>query len=259
MKRLLLAIFVYAFAVGPLGCRKSEDEPVIEHEPASFFDEEGLFEGALDLSEESGPVDCAGATEEEQADPTHPRQLRGLVLAPDGRLASRREPLWQRFIPTAHAAPLDGELPVSEIDVILTYVDERGEPIGEVLRETVTDAFGQWCIQMPESAEFGPTLMLIASADKYRLRRPVLHRNDLDIYSQPEALLRLLVEEGFLITDLGVDSYINLDVMAQSAVDLLQPVSVRPGAGLESLLARLEYTLRKDRRLMAAFERIRPN
>lgn len=259
IKRSLLIISLFALVTCSVACRKGEEEPTTPSEEIeSFFDEAELFEGAVDLSEEGGPVDCAGATEEEQADPDHPRQLRGQVLAPDGRLAVFRESFWQRLIPTAHGAPLDGELPVGDIPVVLTYVDERGEPEGDILMETTTNSFGQWCIQMPDSAEFGSALMLMASADEHRLRRPVLHRDDLDIYSQPEALIRLLVEEGLLITDLSVESYINLDVMAQTAADLFNPVSVRSGAGVESLLARLDHHLREDQRLMAAIERVRP-
>lgn len=259
MRRSLPILLAIVLATGVVACRKDDDEREAfeESEPGSFFDEEGLFEGAIDLSEEGGPVDCAGASEEEQADPDHPRQIRGLVLAPDGRLAAVRKSLWQRLIPTAYAAPLDGELPVSDVPIVLTYVDERGEAAGKPLMETRSDSFGQWCIQLPDSAEFGPTLMLMASTDDHRFRRPVLHRNDLDIYSQPEALLRLLVEEGLLITELSVDSYINLDVMAQTAVDLFKPVRVRSGAGVDSLLARLEHGMRRDERLMAAIERVR--
>ena len=243
-----------------VSCDSGSQEPaelvVDDEEGTVFFDQDRLLEGAIDLSDEAAQVDCVGATEEEKALPFHPRRLMGQVLAPDGRMAKFDERWWQRLIPTAHAAPLEGELPVAEIAVRLTNVDERGEPVDDGLRETTTNIFGQWCIHLPEDVEFGPTLMVIAESDEYRLRRPVLHQNDVDIYSQPEALVQLVIEEGLLLTRLDVDTYLNLDVMAQTAVDLLQPVTVRSGAGLDSLLARLDTTMRDDPRLMAAVERV---
>ncbi|RAL20496.1 hypothetical protein DL240_16995 [Lujinxingia litoralis] len=230
--------------------------PEGEGEGGGFaFDESLLLEGAESLSEQVPPASCVGATEEEARVEGHPSILRGVVLAPQGQLA-RRSNLLEYLIPTAHAAPLEGELPVDGAEVALYRVDGRGEPAGEALVRTTTDRAGQWCVRMPDDAEFGPQLMLIATAGERRLRRPVLHRADLDLYSQPEALLRLIVEEGLSLNQLTIATYLNLDVMAQSAVDLIAPVSVEGAHGVESLLARLQQTMAEDPRLSQALERL---
>jgi len=226
-------------------CEPDPDNGPSEEPEGVFFDEDLLFEGATDLATEE--LACVGESD---------RMLRGMVLAPDGRMALRSPTLLDRLMPTAHAAPLEGELPVAGVVVSLTTVDERGEPAGDPLVETETNAAGLWCVAMPDDVEFGPATMLIARHGEHRLRRPVLHGDDLDIYSQPEALVRLLVEEGLLVTEIDVDSYLNLDVMAQTAVDLLRPQTPRPGAGLDSLLDRLQRAMSEDARLMAAIERL---
>lgn len=228
--------------------------PEGEGEGGGFaFDEGRLLEGAESLSAQAPPAECVGATPEEANAESHPRILRGLVLAPQGKLA-RRPNLLEHLLPHAHAAPLEGELPVADTRVALYMGDERGEPTGEPLTETVSDRAGQWCVRLPDETSFGPRLLLMASNGERRLRRPVLHAADLDLYSQPEALLRLIIEEGLTLDSLSIATYLNLDVMAQSAVDLLQPVQVEGTSGLESLLARLQKTMSEDPRLSEALE-----
>ncbi|TXC69473.1 hypothetical protein FRC91_17940 [Bradymonadales bacterium TMQ1] len=219
------------------------------------FDEELLLEGAESLSAQAPPAECVGATEEEARAESHPRMLRGLVLAPQGKFA-RGPHLLELLIPSAHAAALEGELPVANARVALYEGDARGEPVGEPLIETVSDRAGQWCVRLPDGVAFGPQLLLIASAGDHRLRRPVLHAADLDLYSQPEALMRLLIEEGLTLDAISTASYLNLDVMAQSAVDLIEPVRVEGTSGLESLLARLHKTMSEDARLKEAIGRL---
>lgn len=265
----LLRVALLGFLLLPLSCESdSLPQEEAELEEGDFFDSQRLLDGAVDLGDEAARVTCVGATEEEQSQTFHPRILRGVVLAPASALAmvpdySRSSPsetpslLERFFISKAHAAPLEGESLVMEQRVFLTRVDETGEPVGEVLLETKTTVLGEFCFRLPDDLEYGPTLMVIAESETHRLRRPLLHQNDIDIYSQPEALVRLLVEEGFLLTDLDVDTYLNLDVMAQTAVDLLNPVTVDTNAGLDSLLARLDRRMREDERLMEALERVR--
>ncbi|TXD36649.1 hypothetical protein FRC98_12530 [Lujinxingia vulgaris] len=229
-----------------------EDE---EGQGGFAFDEDLLLEGAESLSDQAPPAECVGATAEEASAESHPRILRGLVLAPQGKLAHRTD-LLELLIPSAHAAPLEGELPVADARVALYEGDARGEPAGEPLIETISDRAGQWCVRLPDGVAFGPQLLLVASAGEHRLRRPVLHANDLDLYSQPEALLRLLIEEGLTLDALSTPTYLNLDVMAQSAVDLIEPVQVEGTSGLESLLARLHKTMAEDARLKEAIARL---
>lgn len=225
-------------------------------EAGDFFDAERLMQGAEDIGGEDERVSCVGAREEEAENLFHPRMIRGVVLAPSGQWAMNSKTWWDWVVPTAHAAPLEGELPVADVVIRLMRVDAIGEPVGEAILSTEATVWGEFCFRLPDELEYGPTLMLIAEGGERRLRRPVLHQNDVDIYSQPEALVRLLVEEGFELTSLDVDTYLNLDVMAQTAVDLLNPVELRSEAGLESLLARLDRTMREDERLMRALERL---
>ena len=214
-----------------------------------FFDEELLLEGAMDLAEDAD-LPCPGATDEERADPYHPKVLRGLVLAPGGQLALRRPsffPDW--LVPQAAAAPLEGERPVAGVPVELRHE-------GASLLTTTTTASGRWCLRIPEGIEPGPGLMLVARSGEVELRRLLFHTGDADLHALPEAIVRILDAQAIDTAAIPNTTFLNLEVLAQTADDLLEPVDLSDAGDLEQAVARLEEVLLRDERLGAMLARL---
>lgn len=196
---------------------------------------------------------CAGASADEAARPYHLRIVRGRVLAPSGELAMR-SPFGDWLVPSAHAAPLEGEQPVPEASVELYRVGSAGEQEGEVLRQATTDARGEWCMKLPDGVDLGPTLMLSASSDGTRLRRSLVSPVATDVYSTTEALTRLLQERDVDFTKMPKETYLNIESIADTAVDLLDPVELEPGDNVASVVDKLGESLAKDDRLANKFD-----
>ncbi|QDG51838.1 hypothetical protein FIV42_14125 [Persicimonas caeni] len=191
---------------------------------------------------------CPGATAEEAAQQYHPRILRGRVLAPGGQLAMR-SPFGDWLVGSAHAAPLEGEQTVPEATVALYRVGPDGQKRGEVLRRATTDIQGEWCMKLPDGVDFGPDVMLAASADDTRLRRSLVSPVATDIYSTTEALTRLLQEREVDFTKMPKETYLNIESIADTTVDLLQPVQLAPDDNVASTVDKIGEALAKDERL----------
>ncbi len=239
--------FVIAIFATLLACQSEDPQREAPDELQAEVDTEAA------TSPGDGEVDCPGLDVD---DPLtgRARLVRGQVFAPQGRLADVWQPWWSPPVQFAHAEPGQGEEIVAGARVWLTEADDRGEPDGEILRETTTNDSGRWCLHVPEDIRFGPALLVIAEGDEERLRRPVLQPTTVDIYARPEALLRLLIEEGHHLTELDTATYIHLDVSAQSVVDQSSELVPRPGAGLASYLDRLKETMGDDRALRQAID-----
>lgn len=192
--------------------------------------------------------ECPGATAEEAALDYHPRILRGEVSAPPGAMSSRG---WLDgwFVETAHAAPLEEEQSVRGATVELYRVDADGDRTGEPLREATTDGSGEYCMKLPEGVDPSSTLMAEARFDDARMRRVVVSQFATDIYSTSEALLRLLRDHNVDFTELPTETYFNLESMAATAVDLLDPIELDPADGVDEAVAQILKVLEEDERI----------
>jgi hypothetical protein len=207
----------------------------------------------------AGAEQCPGATPAEAAAEYHPRVLRGRVHAPFGKLAVRSSfPTW--LVSTAYAAPLESERTVPEATVVLYRVGPAGQKVGEALRETTTDMAGQWCMKLPQGVELaagaGAELMLAASAHDTRLRRSLVSEVSTDLYSTAEALTRLLIEYNVDFSKIPVATYLNMESIADTRVDLLEAVELEQGATVESTVRRILKVLAKDERLMEKIDKL---
>lgn len=204
---------------------------------------EGFFEV------EQAADDCPGATVEEADLDYHPRILRGEVSAPPG---AQDQGAWLDgwLIGEATAAPLEEEQPVSGAPVVLYRVGPSGERRGELLRRTETGADGQWCMKLPEGADFGADLFAEATVGEAKLRRSVPSEMSTDIYSASEALTALLVDENVDFTEIPTATYFNMESIAATAIDLLEPVELDRGDGVEEAVQKIRQVLEDDERLM---------
>ncbi|MFW6053817.1 MAG: hypothetical protein ACOC9J_03295 [Persicimonas sp.] len=198
-------------------------------------------------------AECPGATAADLAREYHPRLLRGRVLAPSGQL-SLNTPIFEQLdgwlVGTAHAAPLEDEQPVGGVRVFLYRVGPAGEPSGAPLRQTTTDANGEWCMKLPEGVEFGADLVAQAKAGQTRLRRSVVSEFATDIYSASEALTQLLAQRDVDFTKISTETYFNMESIAATAIDLLEPVELAETDGVEAAVRKIRDVLEKDERLM---------
>ncbi len=196
---------------------------------------------------------CPGATAADLAREYHPRLLRGRVLAPAGKL-SLNAPILEQLdgwlVDTAHAAPLEEEQPVGGVRVFLYRVEPTGEPVGAPLRQTTTDANGEWCMKLPEGVDFGADLVAQAKAGQTQLRRSVVSEFATDIYSASEALTRLLEQRDVDFTKIPTETYFNMESIAATAIDLLEPIELADADGVDEAVRKIRDVLEDDERLM---------
>jgi hypothetical protein len=194
---------------------------------------------------------CPGATQQQAQRDYHPRVLRGRVLAPHAKLA---ESWLEAIVPTAHAAPLEDEQPVVGATVELYQIDASGAQIGDVLRTTDTNEQGEWCVGLPEGIEPGTDLMLRASGDAVALRRLAATDITTDIYTGTEAIVRILKARDVDFHRIPTETYINLEAVADSAVDLLEPVELTDTDDVASMVQKIRDTLVEDERFSEKLE-----
>jgi hypothetical protein len=261
--------FIFGLGLGLVACREPAEQGQLassgvpageqalvlpaDEQGGGFFDEGLLLEGAVDIRD--AIPECIGASQAELELPDHPSILRGHVLAPSGRFASRFHfPDW--LVGKAHASELDGELPVADVRVAL-YRHEKGEPVGPTLVETRTNFAGAWCMRMPEGFEAGPDLLLVATTAKSRdrLRRLFALPGDVDISPTSEGFVQVLVEDEIDPATVSVPVYLNMEVLANTAVDLLHPVAFVEDDDLREAIARVKKSLRRDERFAAIVAR----
>lgn len=188
-----------------------------------------------------------------------PRVLRGQVLAPFGKLAAYRPPApparspfpdW--LVEVAHGAPLEAERTVPNTPIYLYQVDARGERVGESIAETRSDSGGNWCIRLPEGVAPGPGLMVEARGARAdaRLRRSVVAPFATDTSVGNEALTRLLQANKVDFLRVSAETLINMESIADTRMDLLNPVELSDTMTLEDAVVHVQATLATDPRLV---------
>ena len=228
-RRLIISCLITALCVGALACDK------------------------LAESENASPAakNCPGATQEQVQREYHPRLLRGRVLAPQAKLADS----WlDVVVPSAHAAPLEDEQPVAGATVELYSIDTAGERVGDVLRTTETNEKGEWCVGLPKGVDPGTDLMLRASSEQAELRRLVANDISTDIYTGTEAIIQLLEDREIDFHRIPTHAYINMEAIADTAVDLLEPVELADDDNVASMVTRIRDTLADDERFSEKLE-----
>ena len=192
-------------------------------------------------------VDCPGATPKQLEVENHPRVVRGRVVAPQGKLAFDFS-LTDWLVSEANAAPLEDEQPVAHVTVELYRIGADGNRSGQILRSTETDSEGRWCMGLPDGVDPGISLMVRASGDRLTLRRILAIRAAGDISTGSEAIIQTLQERSVDFAEMPLETYLNLEAVADSAVDLLDPVEINDSDRTEDLVERIRQTLRNDRR-----------
>ena len=224
---------------------------VVFDEPDSggFFGA-GLVEDATSLGSDFTVVACVGATPEEQNNLEHPRVIRGQVVSPFGRIAS-----WSPvdlLIPSAFAVPVEGENTVAEVDVQLMTLQPDGRP-SKVLSKTTSDALGRFCFKLPDGADYGAMLGLVATYGDESLRAVVLSRGHGNLSLTSDVVLSLYLQKHALDLPNARARLINLHTLADSAVDLLEPVTLEDDDNLITGRQKIKEHLLKDLRFSASF------
>lgn len=215
-------------------------------------------------SQANTPVDTSDCTPRPPSttDDTDPGVLHGRVLAPFGKLAAFRSPpapnppghspIPDWLVGRAEAAPLETERTVANASVHLYRVDSTGARVGENIAQTTSDSGGNWCIRLPNDVTPGPGLMVEArgaSADT-RLRRNLVAPFATDTFAGTEALTRLLQANRVDFLHMSTESYLNMESIADTRVDLLNPVDLKEQMNLEDAIDHIQQTLAKDPRLI---------
>jgi hypothetical protein len=206
----------------------------------------GCQKGGETAGPESAPSeDCPGATQHHASLDYHPRVFRGRVMAPHAKLASSWTDI---FVTPAHAAPLEDEQAVAGATVELYRVDQAGEQVGDVLQSTQTNAQGEWCMGLPDGIEPSNELMLRAPGESATLRRLAISPISTDLYTGTETIVRMLEAREVDFHAIPRETYLNMESVADTAVDLLEPVELEDSDDVESLVAKLRETLTEDPR-----------
>ena len=156
------------------------------------------------------------------------------------------------LVPDLRASPDAGgevrrEVPAREVAVI---VEDGGEPL-----ETETDANGRWCIDIGER-ETGMDLVATATIDGAELRRPIITREGQIISVRTEAVLQVLSERVGDLSSVPPAVFLNLEAIASTATDLLQPIDWRGGKSVEAVVEKVVARIAEDPRFSETLERL---
>lgn len=178
------------------------------------------------------------------------RRIRGRVLVPvlseegaDSGLENRRGPGGRL------------ERPAKEVDISVYAVGSE-----EVLAEATTDASGRWCVVLPSGREVGTELVAEATIAEKGYRRAIVAEHGQNISVRSEALHRVLASKdssnGTDISSLPPAVYLNLETVASTAADLVDPTGWQRGATLASAPERLEAQLMENERFLEQLDRL---
>lgn len=164
------------------------------------------------------------------------RTISGTATAPAGAVALRPAPSMfelalNTLIPPAHAA-ITGLDPVGGATVELLRVDDAGDPVGEVLAETVTSITGDYRLTLPEGVDLAGNLIVRITGGGTEMRAQVVDQA-VNINPVSEFVLRKFIEEG---TDL--DQLVVTDVVTLSGK--VDTFDLTAGNDLSDMLAKLD-------------------
>ncbi|MEE3009734.1 MAG: hypothetical protein VX377_04275, partial [Pseudomonadota bacterium] len=164
------------------------------------------------------------------------RTIRGTATAPAGAVAFHEAPsLFELalnvLIPPAHAA-ITGLDPVGGATVELLRVDNAGNPVGEVLAETVTSITGDYRLTLPDGVNLAGNLIVRITGTGTEMRAQVVDQA-VNINPVSEFVLRKFIEEG---TDL--DQLVATDVVTLSGK--VDTFDLTAGNDLSDMLAKLD-------------------
>ena len=156
------------------------------------------------------------------------------------------------LVPDLRASPDAGgevrrEVPAREVAV---SVANGGEAL-----KTQTDANGRWCVDLDER-ETGMALVATATVDGAELRRPVITREGQIISVRSEAVLQVLSERVGDRSSVPPAVFLNLEAIASTATDLLQPIDWRGGKSVETVVEKVVARIAEDPRFAETLERL---
>ncbi|MAQ32906.1 MAG: hypothetical protein CL542_02535 [Alcanivorax sp.] len=164
------------------------------------------------------------------------RTISGTATAPAGAVAFHEAPsLFELalnvLIPPAHAA-ITGLDPVGGATVELLRVDNAGNPVGDVLAETVTSITGDYRLTLPDGVNLAGNLIVRITGTGTEMRAQVVDQA-VNINPVSEFVLRKFIEEG---TDL--DQLVATDVVTLSGK--VDTFDLTAGNDLSDMLAKLD-------------------
>lgn len=173
--------------------------------------------------------------------------VRGRVLVPDwlveGAPATRSD--------VGSAPEARREVPARDVSVTIR---ESGEAVEIATADT--DSKGRWCVDVGDN-DLGMSLIARASIGDGELRRPVITKYGQVISLRSESVLRILEAEFEQLSVISPAAYLNLEAIASTAVDLLDPVEWSEGETSRTALQKVESHLRRDRRFGEKLDALR--
>lgn len=164
------------------------------------------------------------------------RSISGTATAPAGAVAlhptpSLLEVALNALISPANAA-ITGLDPVGGATVQLLRVDDAGNPVGEVLAETVTSISGDYDLTLPQGVDLAGNLIVRITGNGAEMRAQVVDQA-VDINPVSEFVLRKFIEQGADLDQLVVTDVVTLS----GKVDTFD---LTAGNDLSEMLAKLD-------------------
>ena len=194
-------------------------------------------------------VPCPGATAAQLAVDPPAGVLRGSVEmiaeVPEAQAFSLVSAVW--------AMATEAEEPVAGATVSLHRAGGLGQPEGQALLHTQTDASGRWCLGIPMATWQGK-LVLLANHKGRQARLPVWWDFDLVLSAQSEAVVRVLESTQINPQAMTAELWLNLMTVADSRVGLLWPQGLEEPKTHQALVDQMTKELQADPRLLSLLE-----
>jgi len=107
--------------------------------------------------------------------------------------------------------------------------------------------------------QLGVERVAVARWEDVELRRSIAAGHGQTISVRSEALHRILEARLDSLSSLSRAAYMNLQAMASTSVDLIDPVRIRPGESAGELIGRVRDRLLRDSRFRARLEALVPS